>query len=106
MKNLIPVLCGLMIFLNSCNGSGSNDQTVLTDSATGLAVDTTGAITADPGADPDPTDAIPAGGYSPNNSSLKIAGLVRASLQLEYKVDLADNTIDSLSRKLSSTNMT
>lgn len=98
-KSLLPVLGVLFFTIAACNSNGKNEPGVLRDSATGLIVDTTGAVTAQPNDDPDPTDAIPAGKYNINSSSAKTAGLVRSSLQLEYKVDLEKNIIDSNSRK-------
>lgn len=98
-KSPFPVLCALAIFMCACNGNSKNEPGVLRDSATGLIVDTTNAVTAQPNDDPDPTDTIPAGSYGMNSSSAKTAGLVRASLQLEYKVDLEKKIIDSNSRR-------
>lgn len=90
---------GMMLLTLACNSAGNNEPGVLRDSATGLVVDTTNAITAQPETDPDPSDSIAAGRYGINSSSTKTAGLVAASLQLEYKADLAKNLIDSASRK-------
>lgn len=98
-KCFVPVCCVLLVILNACDSTGKNEPGVLRDSATGLIVDTTGAITAQPNDDPDPTDSIPADRYGINSRSPKTAGLIKASLQLEYKVDLEKKIIDSNSRK-------
>ena len=98
-KYLILVGCGMMVLLIACNSTGKNEPGVLRDSATGLIVDTTEAVTVQPNDDPDPTDSIPAGSYGINSISAKTAGLVKASLQLEYKVDLEKKFIDSNSRR-------
>lgn len=88
---VISVAAIALLGIYSCNNSGEKGS----DSAnTGDAVNSEAS-----GYDLDPTDTIPAGGYTAGSASKLTADLVKKTLEHLYMSDLDSNYIDSFSRR-------